>query len=255
MPPPPAWLLTLLGAGLEAAGLAMGWQGLRRSALRRKVADTPTSRVRSAAMGPVELKGLAVPATPPALAPFSGRPCAWWRVTVEEERLRQARGGTRREWVQIHAEASTQPFELDDATARVAVDPAGAEVRAPRMLEYISGGAGIFGLGAQSPPPLGPQGLGWVSGGIFADRRRLREWRVDAQRPLYALGVLRPRHGAEGQPLGPCLGRGEHGEPYLLAAEGEGELLRSLAWAAFGWSAGALAALGLGAWLLQAGWQ
>jgi hypothetical protein len=254
MHPQPPWILALFGALVGAAGLGMGWQAFRRAGLRRKVADTPTSRVRSAAMGPVELKGLALPGEPPALAPFTGRACAWWRVTVEEERVRQTRNGSRREWVQLHVAASSQVFLLDDGGARMAVDPVGAEVRAPKQLEYVSCGTGFLSLGAQSPPPLASEGLSWVTGGFLASRRRLREWRLDGQRPLFALGVLRPRHGPDGQPLGPQLGSGEQGEPYLLAAEGEEELLRELAWAVAGWSAGALAALALGAWLLQAAW-
>jgi hypothetical protein len=240
---------------LEVGALLGVRQALKRGGLRRKVADTPTSLIRSAAMGPVELKGQARLGDPAAAAPFSGRPCCWWRVTVEEERVTRTRNGESHEWVQIHAEACQAPFALDDGTGRVDVDPQGAEVRAPRALEFVSAGVGLANLfGGGAPAALAPQAMGWIQSGLFASRRRLREWRVDEGRPLYALGVLRPRHGADGQPLGPALEQGRQGEPFLLSTDSEEDLLKSLGWAEAFWLGLALAAAGLGAWLLQMAW-
>ena len=249
--PAPAWLLGLFaGLGLVGA-LACAWQAFKRLGLRRKVADTPTARVRSAAMGPAELKGLAYPATPPPAAPFTGRACCWWRVTVEEERVSRTKNGETRTWVQIHAEAYAGVFTLDDGTGRLEVDPQGAEIRAPMPFEFVSGGVGLASLlgGGGAPSALAPQALGWVQSGFFANRRRLREWRLDEALPLFALGVLRPRLGADGQPLGPVLERGREGEPFVLSAGSEEELLRGLGWAAAGWMALSLLLLGVGLWL------
>lgn len=237
----PAWLVWLLGTvglGLGAWLFASSFSRLR---LRRKVADTPTSRVRSVAMGPAELKGLAEPLGTPLVGPFSGTACCWWAITVEQEEIRHTKNGTRREWRQIHAEQSVAPFNLMDSGAAIPVLPGGAEIECPRVLEAVTGGGAgallgaAFGwlsrigrgeaaaTGALSGLP-GPATVVWASGGAFAARRRLREWRIDPKRPLYVLGVVRAGRPGEG----PSVGLGRAGEPFLISTESEQQLLRRL---------------------------
>ena len=68
------WLLTL-GVAVVAGGAA----ALRWLKIARLIEDTPTSRIRSAAQGYVELagNGLPLPATKNP-APLTQRPCTWW---------------------------------------------------------------------------------------------------------------------------------------------------------------------------------
>ncbi len=75
----------LLLAALAGGGLYSLWYGLRSWRENRLVADTPTSRVRSAAQGYVELIGKGrLPAGIDNRAPLSKKPCTWWRYQIEE---------------------------------------------------------------------------------------------------------------------------------------------------------------------------
>lgn len=240
--PIPAWLAALLGTLGIAGG---GWlfaSSFTRLRLRRKVADTPTSPIRSVAMGPAELKGLAAALQAPQVGPFSGQACCWWRITVDQEDVTQTKNGTQREWREIHASRSEAPFALVESGVSLPVLPAGAEIDCPRLLEVVTGG-GLFSLfgggagwlsriggGTASDDALaglpGPQTVMWAASGPFAPRRRLREWRIDLDRPLYVLGVVR-----EGRPSeGPMLEAGRQGEPFLITTESEEEVLRRLGW-------------------------
>jgi hypothetical protein len=245
---PSPWLLGSLGTLALAAGLAGLRRAFGRLALRRKVADTPTARAASAPLGPVELKGLVRTLSAAQVAPFSGAPSGWWRVTVDEERLGQA-GGSQGQWVEIHRAESKDRFLLEDFTGSLPVDPAGAEIRAPLLLSYSQ--RSVFALGsALEGAPGGPEAAVWLGTGLL--RRRLREWRLDEGLPLYALGVLRPGPAGDGGPAVAVLQSGEHGEPFVLSQGPEAQLLGSLGWAVAGWLGLGLLGLGLGAWLLQA---
>ena len=100
-----------LGAWMFHRGLA----GLR-DALH--IANTPTAKVSSAAMGLVELEGRAV-AEQPSPAAVSDRPSVWWDVDVEAW-YRERRGKGR--WRQVMARhGGTAGLMLEDATGRVPV--------------------------------------------------------------------------------------------------------------------------------------
>ena len=128
--------------------------GFRNWRLARLIDDTPTSRVRSAAQGYVELSGTARLADgTPNLAPLSRRPCVWWLYRIEKKV--ESRKGDR--WETINRGTSVAPFRLDDDTGVCLVDPQGADVR-PGTKSVWTGslpwpaapgeGKGFFGLGA-----------------------------------------------------------------------------------------------------------
>jgi hypothetical protein len=91
----------------------------------RIIDDTPTSHVRSAAQGYVELAGRASFAGEEQRAPLSGRACVWWKYSVEQKR-EDSRGRTR--WATINSGSSVAPFLLTDDTDLCLVDARGAEV-------------------------------------------------------------------------------------------------------------------------------
>src|SRR5690554_4735920 len=78
------------GIALAATSLLALWLLYRTfSRLRRArwVEDTPTSLIRSAAQGLVELNGWAdAGGHQPLLSPLAGQTCLWYRFTVEEYR-------------------------------------------------------------------------------------------------------------------------------------------------------------------------
>lgn len=110
------WLAALsLNAGINL----WGWQ--RAFGLRRRIQDTPTSRIASAAQGYVELIGTGLPlADSELLTPHSHLPCLWYRYTVERREDRQ--------WRTIGGGESDLPFLLDDGSGRCELDPSGAEI-------------------------------------------------------------------------------------------------------------------------------
>ncbi|MBS1211407.1 MAG: uncharacterized protein H6R26_23 [Proteobacteria bacterium] len=113
-------MMALLGLWL----LYHGFSQLQRS---RMLVDIPTSKIRSAAQGYVELEGSArmMPGEP-VLAPLSGLPCAWYRYTVEQRT--EDREGRSGEWHTIESGVSGAIFHLQDETGCCIVDPDGAKV-------------------------------------------------------------------------------------------------------------------------------
>ena len=90
---------------------------------KRLILNTPSSKIRSAAMGLVEINGLATgPYTMPA--PITTVPCYYYRTMA----WRWERRGKSSEWVKVADESLHVPFYLDDNTGRVLVDPRDAEM-------------------------------------------------------------------------------------------------------------------------------
>ena len=101
----------------------------RAENIARMLEDTPTSRVRSAAQGYVELVGRSKAlAGTTNVAPLTGRPCVWWRFRIQRRTGSSSRGDRRTKWQTVQSGRSEQPFVLDDGTGECIVQPAGAEV-------------------------------------------------------------------------------------------------------------------------------
>jgi len=109
------------------AGPFLFVKSLRQFRLRRLIQNTPTARIRSMAMGLVEIQGEVVPRSEHH-APFSGRSCAYWEVDV-------ATRGKRDSWHIVHRNSSGSPFFLRDDTGLALVYPKGAECRVRNQLE------------------------------------------------------------------------------------------------------------------------
>jgi hypothetical protein len=104
-------------------GLYLFYRGFLLLQQRRLILDTPFSKIRSAAMGMVEVSGLAAgPYT--MTAPITARSCYFYRTQAWELKQR----GKNKEWVQVAKECNHVPFFLDDNTGRVLVDPREAEL-------------------------------------------------------------------------------------------------------------------------------
>jgi hypothetical protein len=105
------------------AGVYLFVQGFRLLQRRHLILDTPVSKIRSASMGMVELTGLAVgPYT--ITAPITSRPCYYHRTLAWEWK----QSGKNKRWVKVAAESAHVPFFLDDNTAKVMIDPRGADL-------------------------------------------------------------------------------------------------------------------------------
>lgn len=131
------------------------------SALRRAraVADTPTSRIVSAAQGYVELRGAGKAHAAPLHSPLNGLPCLWFRYRIE-------RKNSENKWLQESSGESDDPFILDDGSGECLVDPEGAEMLITRKESWTRGD------------------------------RRYTHWLLIERDPLYALGQFSTRGGA-----------------------------------------------------------
>ncbi|MBB5320191.1 hypothetical protein [Marinobacter oulmenensis] len=159
-----------------------------RSSLRayRIVADTPTSRIRSAPQGYVELKGQCLPLDPaePVYGPFTGKPCLWYRAWVEEERG----SGDDKDWVTIYAETDPRPFRLNDGTGECFVAPCWADMRMRTVTDSFIPGS----WGSDMPEPLRH-----VDSGFFSRNVRFSEERFE-EGEGYVIGHLTTTDGGEG---------------------------------------------------------
>jgi len=99
----------------------------------RYIADTPTSRVASAAQGYVELSGRAAQLPDaPLLTKFRQLPCVWYRFQVEEK-------GSNDKWSVKDFGESDDPFVLNDATGQCVIDPEDAEIITSHVETWTEG--------------------------------------------------------------------------------------------------------------------
>jgi hypothetical protein len=179
------WLVV---AALAAAAAYSFWYAFKAWAKNRVIEDTPTSRVRSAAQGYVEISGLSV--LPPDChnkAPLTRIPCAWWRYKIEERRY----AGRSRSWFTIQGDTSTEPFLLDDGTGQCLIDPRGAEV--------FPGASNVWYGPSEWPEVRIPDGtgiLGRLADALLTDKYRYTEYRLQAHEHVYAIGAFRSLGGA-----------------------------------------------------------
>ena len=104
------------------AVLSFGY-GFYHLRIKRKIENTPTSRIRSVAMGMVEIKGRALRKYA-LVTPMSHTPCVYYRLT----RYRKDKNNR---WQAIGVTSSDNAsFFLEDDTGRIEINPAGARVSA-----------------------------------------------------------------------------------------------------------------------------
>jgi len=137
--------------------------------------DIPTSRVRSAAQGYVELEGIGGLLNGPAIVcPLTGTHCLWWKYSVH----RKVRSGKRSTWRSVRSGTSDDLFYLDDGTGRCVIDPDGAQVVPTRSNVWY---------GNSAKPDRGPAAGSVLMGGEY----RYREELILAGGPVYAIGQFR----------------------------------------------------------------
>jgi hypothetical protein len=173
-----AWSALL--AALASLTFAGGFVFLRRT---RLMEDMPTSRLRSAAQGYIEVEGVArLMEGEPIICPLTATRCAWWEYSVDE-RQKDARGNSR--WVKVRAETSDDCFLLDDGTGACVVDPSGAQV--------IPGIERTW-FGYHPTPDIGPvAGKGWWR--VMWCTFRYTERLILPANAVYALGAFRTQTG------------------------------------------------------------
>jgi hypothetical protein len=153
----------------------------------RLIEDTPTSRIRSAPQGYVELIGEADRMQgEPVISPLSATPCCWWRYKVERK---DDKG-----WRSIRREKSQALFLIKDETGECILDPEGATITpSERNIWY----------GPDATPSAGPdRGIGTTHSQFnrfglqisinttFDGDYRYTEELILPGDPLYAIGLF-----------------------------------------------------------------
>lgn len=171
---------------LAAAAFVASFVFLRR---KRVIEDMPTSTLRAAAQGYVEVEGVArVMEGPPIICPLSGTRCVWWRYKVERhERTTDSDGKTRSSWVTVDSGLSDDSFLLDDGTGKCVVDPTGASVIPTTTRRW-------YGRGIR--PDVGFEAGRGVWRALFCDYRYTEEL-IFAANEVYALGAYRTQQASE----------------------------------------------------------
>lgn len=167
---PAAWILIVIGLG---AGLAMFTYGFSVWREKRTIENIPTSKVRSLAMGLVEVSGRA---QPKALlkSPITATDCVYYKFLVE----RRERRGKSDQWVTVSQGASTNYFYVDDGTGRILVDPVEADIHLSQDYRYSDAVSAGNTLGLL------------FNVGTFSQRMRYTEWYIIPGDLVYVMGTV-----------------------------------------------------------------
>ena len=136
----------------------------------RIIEDTPTSKIRSAAQGYVELKGHgALMEGPVITGPYSRKTCTWYSYKVEKLGEKHSRV--------IESGSSDELFVLEGKTGRCVIDPEGAHVTPTVKNVWYS---------SSYPPGRLSSNSGFIN--LMGGRYRYTERRMHPGDTLYAIG-------------------------------------------------------------------
>jgi len=177
-------------------GGGLAYYGAQQYLLCQKIADTPTSKVRSAAAGLVELFGKAE-CKDKMYSPISKAKCAYWHIHAEYYQSRKNNSS----WITFFTKSSSSRFYLQDDTGKMLVDPKDAQFSIAadfKSIGHMSNKA-LFGLLPQTQ--LDPAVLAWLETDPGAKAafnsnsgRQLRVFEsfIAEDDPLYVLGSAEP---------------------------------------------------------------
>lgn len=187
--------LTLLSCIAISGGLYFFFLGFHLLARKRLLLTTPTSKIRSAALGLVEVTGVA--AGPYTMsAPISGKPCFLYHTAAWQQR-----DGKKEEWEKVADETLNLPFFIEDSTGQLLIEPLGAELDLHRDFreEYAPS---FFSSNLDDARPRISVFLS--RHGIVTSRRvRIEEHSIKPEDALFIAGTLTENPGVEVRPFSP----------------------------------------------------
>jgi len=177
------WFWPVVGT---CAGVYLFYHGFCLLQRKRLIMNTPASKIRSAAMGLVEVSGLAAgPYT--VNAPITGLPCYCYRTMVWQWKQQGKSSG----WVKAADESMHLLFFLEDETGRVLVNPQGAEMDIHRDFhEEFS--TSVFSSNLEIPGNISNFLL---MHGVSTDKKvKIDEYCIKPKNALFILGTLTPNN-------------------------------------------------------------
>lgn len=164
--------------------LVAGWWSLHKLKKARYLLDTPTSKIRSAAQGYVELYGVLQEGNEPLQAPLSEEQCVWWSFAIDEQ-IRTDKN-TRR-WQQVEKGSSVALLHINDGTGDCFINPRGAQVLPLTKQVWY---------GTSRHPSREHLRKNFILNVLSgAKRYRYTEQRLHQGEPLYAIGDFVSRGG------------------------------------------------------------
>lgn len=172
------WMVITIAILATIAGFVGAFYFFMR---KRIMEDTPTSKIRSAAQGYVELAGHGKQMEGPAItAPLTQKNCTWYSFRIERKR----KSGKNTSWSTIEHGQSEELFAIRDETGDCVIDPEGASVTTVEKDVWY---------GSSARPSRGPAGAGgFLSSGSY----RYTEKRLHPDESLYAIGLFNTVGGA-----------------------------------------------------------
>ncbi len=138
------------------AGVFLFFKGFRKLWEKRLIENIPTSKIRSIAMGLVELQGIAIPDVL-LTGPYTQTRCVFYHIIIE--RLVRHRNSSN--WVKEFEMKTEIPFFIKDDTGSVVIDPKDADTDLPLRFTNIKG------------------------------NKRYREYNIMENEPVYVLGTAK----------------------------------------------------------------
>lgn len=177
------WGLTAI---IVIAGLAALYSFANYLKQVRLIEDTPTSKIRSAAQGFVELEGITkhMSSTKPMLSPLSQTPCVWYQFTIQKK-VQTGKNNT--SWRTIQSGSSSQPITLDDSTGLCLLKPSKAKIHSHLDNTW-------YGM-SRHPSPLSVERKESL---IQFGSYRYNEDYISAESPIYALGHFKTTRASDG---------------------------------------------------------
>jgi hypothetical protein len=177
------FLIVILGISI-----AFFITGIRARNTKRLIEGTPTSKIRSIAMGPVEIYGEVEVNTKSCLnSPFTNIDCVYYKFSIEEYKSR----GKNSYWDIIDKGENKVPFYIKDDTGKVLIDLEDAELEIPAKNIYNSS----FGV---DPPKcvldfLNKNNIAFE--GFFGANKKMRftEYYMKDKDKLYVFGNAQAR--------------------------------------------------------------
>ena len=165
--PPDFWFHASIAVMVAAAGFVFAFVFFKRA---RIIEDTPTSKIRSAAQGYVELVGYGDTLEgPDIIAPLSKTACTWYRYRVEKVDSEHERV--------VDSGHSEDLFVLVGKTGKCVIDPEGADVTP--TIKRVWYGSSYQG-----------------DSSMMGNRYRFTEERMHPGDPIYAIGFFRSVGGS-----------------------------------------------------------
>ncbi len=201
--------LAVLSSIAIAGGMCFFIAGFQLLARKRLLLATPTSKIRSAALGLVEVNGAASgPNTMPA--PITGKPCFLYHTSAWERR------DGKKEWKKVADETLHLPFFIADSTGRLLVEPLGADLDLQDDFREECD-ASLFSSNLCSSNLLSLNLFSSIPDGVTArigaflsrhgivpsGRVRIEERLIEPEDALFVTGTLTENPGVEVRPLAP----------------------------------------------------